>query len=262
MKVYVDLLLFLNFAFDFILLLLTSLLLKRKASLIRLFIGALIGSFTIFILFIPFTTLSLFLIKVVLSIIISIITFGYKDIKYLTTNLFYFYINSLVLGGFLYYLNIEFSYKNIGMIFYSKGLNINYIFLLIFSPIILIIYKKQLNKLKEINSYYYSVDVYLNDKIIKLNAFLDSGNTLVDPITNKKVIISNNKELLKYLKNNNYYLVPYESINTSGLIKCIKVNKIYIKDIGIRKDVVIGITNEKIKVNGVDTILNYLLMKG
>lgn len=262
MKIYLDLVLFLNFAFDFILLLVVSLVLKRNASLLRITLGALTGSFTILVLFIPFTTLTLFLMKIILSILIIIITFGLKDIKYILTNLFYFYITSIILGGFLYYLNIELSYKNIGMIFYHKGMSINYIFLLIVSPLILLIYIKQMKKIKETNSFIYKVDIYLkNKKVVRLNGFLDTGNTLLDPYKKRKVIIVNSKEIETYMNKNNFFLVPYESVNTNGLLKCIKVDKIYIEGLGIKKDVLVGITKEKIKMNGINCILNYLLLE-
>ncbi len=261
MKVYIDLLLFLNFAFDFILLQTTSAILKRRVSLCRLFLGALIGSLTIFALFIPLTTLSLFLLKIILSFIIIVSTFKYVDIKYTLTNLFYFYILSIILGGVLYYLNIEFSYKNIGMVFYHKGLSINYILILLAGPISLIMYKKQMKKLKDINTLHYKVNVYLNGKIVKMNGFLDTGNTLVDYISKRPVIITNNKEILNYINSNSYYLIPFESVNSKGFIKAIKIDKIYIEDVGLFNNVVIGITNDKLKHGGIDCLLNYLLME-
>lgn len=262
MKIYLDLVLFLNFAFDFILLLTVSLVLKRRTSIKRITLGALIGSITIIVLFIPFTTLTLFIMKILLSIIIVITTYGLKDLKYILTNLFYFYITSIILGGFLYYLNIEFSYKNIGMVFYHKGIGINYIFILLASPIILYIYTKQMKKYKEISSYNYKVDVYLtNDKIIKLNGFMDTGNTLVDPYKKRKVIVVNSGLLDEFITETNLVLVPYESVSTTGLLKCIKVEKIYIEGLGIKTDVLIGITKDKIKMNGINCILNYLLME-
>lgn len=261
MKIYVDLLLFLNFSFDFLLLLTTAVIQKRKVSFKRLTLGSLLGSITIMVLFIPFTSLTLFILKILLSILIILSTFGYKDLKYTLNNLFYFYITSIILGGFLYYLNIEFSYKNIGMIFYHKGLSINYIFILLFAPIILLIYKKQIANVKLTNSLHFKVDVYIKDKIITLNSYLDTGNTLKDPYTNKKVIITNSKEFISHTKDLPYFFIPYESINTTGLLKCYKINKAYIDRIGFRKDVVVGIVNEKLKVNGIDCILNNLLME-
>lgn len=261
MKIYIDLVLFLNFAFDFILLLTVSIILKRRSSLKRISLASLFGSITILVLFIPLTTLTLFILKILLSIILVTISYGIKDLKYVITNLIYFYLTSIVLGGFLYYLNIEFSYKNIGMIFYHKGMGINYIFILIASPIILYLYTKQMKKLKEENSLHYSVDIYIKDQIIKLNGFLDTGNTLVDPYKRRKVIMVNNNKLKDITENMRFILVPYESINSSGLLKCIKPDKIYIEGLGIRKDVLIGLTDEKLKKNGINCILNYLLLE-
>ena len=262
MKIYIDLLLFLNFAFDFILLMTTSLILKRNTKLIRIFIGALIGSITIIVLFIPFTTLSLFIVKIFLSIIIIISTFGFKDIRYTLNNLFYFYITSILLGGFMYYLNVEFSYKNIGMVFYHKGIGTNYLFILVVSPIILLLYLKAMKKYKQDNTLNYKVDVYIRNKVINLNGFMDTGNTLIDPYSNKKIIIVYKKRLENIVNDSNYFLVPIESVNNRYLLKCIKVDKVYIEGLGIRKDVVIGISNDKIKRNGIDCILNYLLLEG
>lgn len=262
MKIYVDLIFFLNFMFDFILLITTNIVLKRKSSLKRITLGSLIGSLTIIVLFVPLTTLSLFILKILLSISIMLITFGYKDLKYTLTNLFYFYIVSIILGGFMYYLNVEFSYKNIGMIFYHKGLSINYIFIILVSPLVLIIYQKQMKTLREISNLYHTVEVYLNDKIIYLKGFMDTGNTLVDPLTKRIVIITNSREFIKIVKNNMYYLVPYESVKMSGLIKCYKVDKVFIKEFGEVKNVLVGITDDKLKYNGINCILNYLIMEG
>ena len=261
MKIYLDLIIFLNFAFDFLLLLAVSVLLKRRASIKRITISSIFGSVTIIILFVPFTTITLFILKILLSIIMVMVAYGIKDLKYILTNMLYFYLTSIILGGFLYYLNIEFSYKNIGMVFYHKGMGINYIFILIASPIILYIYTKQMKKIKEINSYNYNVDVYVENKMIELHAFMDTGNTLLDPYKKRKVIISNSKKLKENLKEKNFLLVPYESVNTSGLLKCIKVDKVYIEGLGIREDILVGLTDEKFKYDGIDCILNYLLLE-
>lgn len=261
MKIYLDLIIFLNFAFDFLLLLAVSVLLKRRASIKRITISSIFGSVTIIILFVPFTTITLFILKILLSIIMVMVAYGIKDLKYILTNMLYFYLTSIILGGFLYYLNIEFSYKNIGMVFYHKGMGINYIFILIASPIILYIYTKQMKKIKETNSYNYNVDVYVENKMIELHAFMDTGNTLLDPYKKRKVIITNSKKLKENLKEKNFLLVPYESVNTSGLLKCIKVDKVYIEGLGIREDILVGLTDEKFKYDGIDCILNYLLLE-
>ncbi|MDD6756542.1 MAG: sigma-E processing peptidase SpoIIGA, partial [bacterium] len=155
MKVYLDLIMILNFAIDFILLLSVSLMLKRNVSIYRIMLGSFIGGISILFLFFNMNSILLFLFKLIISIFMILITFGYKTIKYTLINLLYLYMSSIILGGFLYLLNLEFSYKNIGIIFFNNGLSINFIFLLIVSPIILYIYIKQTKSLKYNYSNYY-----------------------------------------------------------------------------------------------------------
>ena len=72
MKIYVDLVLFLNFFFDFLLLLATSLILRRNVNIKRILLGALIGSLSIFLLFVSINSFTLFLIKILISILIHL----------------------------------------------------------------------------------------------------------------------------------------------------------------------------------------------
>ena len=83
---------------------------------------------------------------------------------------------------------------------------------------------------------------------------MDSGNSLIDPFSNKKVIIIN-KDV-----DEDFYLVPYKTIDSESLIKCFKPRKVYIDGIGERNDVVVGVINKKF--NGFNCLLNYKLMEG
>ena len=105
MKIYVDLVLLLNFGFDLILLFTVAIILRRQTNLKKLILGALVGSITILSMFIEMKSLELFLVKILISIFMVIITFGYRDIHYMFKNLFYLYTSSILLGGFLYFLN-------------------------------------------------------------------------------------------------------------------------------------------------------------
>ena len=53
MKVYLDLVMFINFFLDFLLLLGVSIILKRNASIKRVILGSFFGGISILILFIP-----------------------------------------------------------------------------------------------------------------------------------------------------------------------------------------------------------------
>ena len=100
-------------------------------------------------------------------------------------------MTSIILGGFLYYLKIEFSYSNKGFVFYYEGLAINYLFLLLLAPIILYVFIKSIKVLKEIKNYYYKVNIiFLNNYELKVSGFLDTGNKIIDPVTNKPIFKS------------------------------------------------------------------------
>ena len=172
MKIYLDLLLFLNFFLDFILLLCVSLILKRNAKLKRLLLASLIGALSIFSLFYPFNSFTLFLLKAVISIFMVLISFGFKDIKYTINNIIYLYLVSIILGGALYLINDSLAYKNTGLIFYHNGFSINLVLVFILSPIILFIYVKKQRKLKEEYVKKYEVKItFLNGKTKLLTVF-------------------------------------------------------------------------------------------
>lgn len=262
MKVYLDLILILNFLFDFLLLLIVGILLRRNASLKRLMLGSLVGSFSVLFLFLDLSSLGLFILKFLISILMVIVSFKFKDIKYTFRNILYLYTSSIILGGFLYMLNVEFAYKQDGLIFYHNGLSINWIVLLITSPIILYIYLKQGLYLKNNYSNYYLVDIYLKDDKVSVSAFLDTGNQLIDPYQKRPIILVSKHELDGYYNDEDIILVPYESLNYHGLLKCIKPDKIIILGVGVRNNLLVGISEDKIQIDGIDCILHTKLLEG
>ena len=87
-----------------------------------------------------------------------------------------------------------------------------------------------------------------------LNGYMDSGNELIEPFTNRKVIIINKKDLKE-----NYYFVPYKTIDNSSLIRCFNPKKVYIDGLGERNDISVGVINKKFK--GFNCLLNYKLLE-
>lgn len=263
MKIYLDLIFILNFGFDFLLLLVVGIVLRRSATIKRLLLGALTGGLSIFILFFNINSFELFLLKIIISIFMVIISFKYRNLKYTGYNLFFLYTASLLLGGFLYFLNVEFSYKQDGLIFYHNGLSINWILLLIVSPIILYVYIKQAFNLKNNYSNYYQIDIYFKDGSQKqLSAFLDTGNQLIDPYKKRPIILVNKKEVINRYSDSDIVLVPYETLNNHGLLKCIIPEKVFILGVGMKKNVLLGISEKDIRIDGVDCILHSKLMEG
>jgi len=258
MRIYLDLIFLLNFGFDFLLLMSTSIILRRNVKVRKILLGGLLGGISTFLLFIKINSFELFLFKIIISLLMVLLTFGFKNIQYTIKNMYYLYTISIVLGGFLYFLNIQFSYKQEGLIFYHNGLSINFIVLIISSPIIIYTYIKQILNLKNNYSNYYKIDIYLKDGTIKkFNAFLDTGNKLYDPYKKRPIIIVYEKTI----KYKNVLMVPYNGVNSHGLLKCIVPEKIYIKGIGFKKNVLIGLSEEEFDIDGVNCILHTKLLE-
>ena len=259
MKIYIDLVLLLNFGFDFLLLLSVSLILRRNVPIYKLLIGAFIGSISVLTLFTHINSIELFLLKIIISILMVITSFKFKTIKYTIKNLLYLYISSIVLGGGLYLLNIELTYKNQGIIFYKNKMSINFIILVILAPIIIYIYIKECKNLKNNYSNYHQVKIKIKNKTINCTGFLDTGNKLKDPYKKRPIILINNNYLSK--TDTSKIMVPAQTIIGTKLIECIKINELYIDNQKIKKEVLLGIIDKKIKIDGIDCLLHYKIME-
>jgi len=262
MTIYLDLLFILNFSFDFILLLSVNIVLKRMVKIRRIIVGSLIGALSIFFLFLPLNSITLFILKFVISLLMILVTFKYKDLKYTINNILYLYVISILLGGALYYLNVEFSYKQVGIIFINKGMSINYIILLILSPLVIYTYIRQIKSLKNNYIYYYVIKiVFKNNMELILNAFLDSGNKLKDPITNKSIILVPKSLVEEVIRIRSPIYVPYTSLNNHGLLKCIAPKYIEIDNKRCFK-LLVGLSEDKFSMDGVECIINTDIMEG
>lgn len=240
MKVYIDLVFLLNVYLDFLILLTTSLILKRNVSLKRIFLGSLVGGLTIILLLFDMSNLILLFWKFIFSLLMILVTFSFKNIKYFLNNLAYLYITSIVLGGGLYLLDLELSFNNI-------------LFVLICSLILLFFYLKEIKKLRINYSNYVKVIIEYKKKQFNFVGYIDTGNKLIDQYHHRPISLIYTDKIKYDLKES--ILVPYETASGRGVLQCIKVNKLII-DNKIYKNSLIGFVKEKIKIDGIDIILN------
>lgn len=249
--VYIDLLVLQDLIYNYVILFGVSILLKRITNIKKIFLSSTIGTIPLIFLFLNINNLLIFFISFLFSIIMSIITFNYKDILYTIKNIFYMYTTSIFIAGSINIININLL-PNI------NNYLLNIIVLIIIAPIITYIYIKSINKFKENYSNYYKVDIYLKEEKITLTAFLDTGNKLIDPYKKRPIILVN-KSLIDITKQK-IILVPYHTVNNRDLLKCIIPQKIFIHDIGYKTNFLIGLMDE-INIEGVDCILNSKLLE-
>lgn len=261
MKIYLDLVLFLNFGLDFILLMSVSYILRRNVPIKNIVLGSFVGAFSIFGLFLRLNNIEVLIYKILSSILMIIACFKYRTLKYTIKNLIYLYILSFVLGGCLYFLNDQIAYKNIGIIFYHKKVNVNYIFILILGIVIYYLYLKQLKQLKLVYSNYQNVMIVFKNNIINCTGYVDSGNKLIDPVSKCKIILLDKRQMIFDINNFKMNLVPYKTASSTSLLKCIKPDKIFINNKLVSNTYLVGLMEESINIDGVDALLNQEIME-
>ena len=248
MTIYLDLLFLLNFIYDLLLLLTVSVTLKRNTKFKRILLGSSFGAISTFIILIPINKYLLLILKILTSVIMLIITYSFKNIKYFLNNLLYLYMTSVILAGFLYFLKLEFN-------------NLSYLISLSIAPLILYLYVREQKKLKEIVNYYKKVIVtFKNNKTLSLNGFIDSGNKLKDPITGKYIILVNKKTLKGIYNIRSPMYVPIKTINNKSLLPCISIKNIII-DNKTYNNYLLGISDTFNGFDNINCLLNYHLLE-
>lgn len=250
MKIYLDLIYIVNLIFDFVLLFFVSYFLKRRVKLYRIFLGALVGSFSVVFLFLPLSNISLIFLKIITSILMILTTFGYQNKKYFKMNLIYLYIISIILGGILYFVITNLKYNTNAL---SSNLSLNFIILLFIGPILTFIYLKQEKNYKNTYSLIHKIQFDINNKTFTYNAYLDTGNKLCDPYKKRPILLVYDKNLIFSYEDS--ILVPYKTLEHEGVLKCKKVSNFKIDDKEINTNILVGITNKKFELEGIECVL-------
>lgn len=199
MTVYLDAIWFLNFTFDFLLLKITAIVLKRQTATWRLILGAFIGSLIVVLMFTSLQAIVTHtLVKLAFSIAMILISFGFKRFRYTFENLLVFYITTFAAGGGMigvhYFFQVDQTFAKEAILTLTEGMGdpVSWLFVIIGFPIVLYLSRSQ-STLVESRKYKYdqlaSVYLKIEDEEIELRGLIDSGNQLQDPITKSPVMI-------------------------------------------------------------------------
>lgn len=282
---YVDLLLIENFIINLIIMHITSRLSKVKTTKIKLILGSALGALYVLVVFFPSLKIFLtLLMKIAVSILMIIIVFTPERFKDFFKTLAIFYIVTFAFGGAafaLFYLTGQ--GKVINGIFFINSFPSSLLVIALGVGYILLVSCWDYIQNRIMNeSFMYNLEIQINNKNIKVDAILDTGNSLKDPISNLPVIVVeydaiklalpdrmsnifgsqkddvNYERLYKLLENTDWIfkirLIPFSTLGKqNGILVGIKPDgvtlssKKYIKEI---KDVVIGIYNNKLSKTG------------
>ncbi len=270
-----------NFIINFLILILTNVITKSKVPKRNIILGSIVCSLYSLVFFSPkLIFLTKFYMKIIISIVIVKLTFNSRNIKKIIYQLIGFYIISFVFAGAI--IGISFNFSDISKLLFKK-LNIieifksKYVFIglligILASYKIFTYYHER--SLKE--KYIANVTIVYREKEINVRALIDTGNSLVEPFTNKPVFVVEFEEIKEILpiKLNEMFLkekigndllfledvlmdlkddiplrlIPFRSIgNSSGLLLGFKPDYLRIslnseKEI-LEKNIIVGIYN-------------------
>ncbi|PDZ75286.1 sigma-E processing peptidase SpoIIGA [Bacillus pseudomycoides] len=196
--VYADVVWLLNACIDFLLLLLTATVLKKKIKRWRLVLGTFIGSTIVIFAFTPFASMMTHpIMKLLYSLLIVYTAFGFSTFRDYTQIVFTFYFVTFMVGGGL--IGTHFFLQTNDMVdglvqakAMSYGDPVSWMFVILGFPIIYYFSKKRIENVEVTKIHYdqiVQVNIRLVENEIKLDGLIDSGNQLHDPITKTPVMI-------------------------------------------------------------------------
>jgi stage II sporulation protein GA (sporulation sigma-E factor processing peptidase) len=283
LTLYLDIIWLLNFLFDSLLLYLTRFILKRRTKKWRVFLGGFFGSLIIFAPLTPFAMVSSTIFKIFISILMVIIAFGFKRMKYFLVNLAVFYLVTFATGGAMigvhYLMNFDYNLANALFLPYIQGFGdpISWIFVILGFPIVWYLSKNTFEQFENVKiqaDQLIDLDVFIFHQPIRLKGLVDSGNQLYDPLTKRPVMIVSLDSLSEYLPNelrsvfenvnqflddenvvpvewmNRLSVVPYRVVGQDHqLIVTFRPDKVILyqdKEVLQTEKVLIGIVNQKL----------------
>ena len=258
MKIYADVLFFINFISSYVLLDLTARITHNRPRLRRLVITAAIGAFLAVAGFCAGEYAGA--VKILSAIALPIAAFGFRGAD-TVRQVIVFSLLSVVMAGIFAFLSNSsqtvvmrngIMYFDLSVMRFLTVFTISYI---IISLSVWIIKRRRYVKCRRLA-------ITLKDKTVRVTALVDSGNVLREPVTGKDVIIVEWEKIRHLFDGMEYadfkretekyklWLVPYHSLgNTGGLIYAFLADDICVIDEKRRVGrLFIGITNEKLSV--------------
>lgn len=196
MVAYLDLIILENLCMNYLIIYTTGRLLGRKIKKGRILISSVLGGLCIFSLYVNIPTYLMNILKAAMAFLLVKIAFNSKKISKTTKEVLVFLGVSFMYAGcalgFIHLTKPKVIYIVNGVIIGGE-----YIFeLVLFSAIISFILIKTCLKLLKIRQRFSKDDmickteVIKNNKYVKINALLDTGNLLTDPISKNPVIVA------------------------------------------------------------------------
>jgi stage II sporulation protein GA (sporulation sigma-E factor processing peptidase) len=282
---YVDVIWFLNFCIDFILLWLTAWLLKRTISWKRISAASVTASGYVFIILWPdLSFLYHPVLKFFFSVCIVLIAYGFRRPSFIIKNLCMFYFVSFISGGGIfaahYFMQSSSDIVQGVLVTSSGGMGdpISWMFVIAGFPALIYFSRKRADdvKVQKINYEQMTETVIsFNGIPIRTKALIDSGNKLLDPVSRLPVVIldmnvhgSHFPENIRKLAEDytrfgeneicpqwesRIRLVPFRSVGHQQFLLCVKPDSIEVQHSGrswIAGKALVGLSMTNLSADG------------
>lgn len=231
MKIYADILVLENCIVDFFLLTLTMKCIKHKCKTSKLIISSFIGGIYTLVLIMPrLNILAYFPVQLGVVFIMIRIVYGKSSIFNLIKLAAIFLMISFTLSGICFLISLKADGFIVGTSYKIEKYSVKYIMLGMM--IIYVSCSRIMDYVKEklfINNFNFNIEFEIEKKQYCFKGFLDTGNELVEYVTNLPCILIE-EDLIKDIKfnENNTYKIPYNSVGYGGYLKGIRINNIKI----------------------------------
>jgi len=298
--IFWDLIFLLSLLMDFLIIQLTSLILRKRSSIFRSFLGAFIGSIGVLLAFTQYSyVFAPVFMKILLSFVIVFVSFGRQKFAVFLQLLSAFYFSTFIIGGSIFGLHYLFStqeYTAETIKSYNSfyGDPVCWYFVLALTPPVLFFSRKSTQSIAFTNwklNELYEIEIKWRKIVICVKGLMDSGNSLVEPLTRKPVIILDvseqdynlPSELVNLVRQNHFNMqdedvinklsffqatfAPYKSIGQSNqFIVAVKPTSVRIKIKGKwyqSSSVLIGLSHVTLSSDGIfKCILHPKMMEG
>ncbi len=232
MTIYGEYLFIQNYIVTFVLLLLTARLTGYMPSLSRLAIGAFWGAMCSFIIFLNMTPALSILVRVAIGFICVCITFGIRNL--LKTTALY-YILTFLSGGMVLAISMWIQRPVIshqGIIYMESFTYLKIMCLGVLAFGFTYWFIKFIRKANVGTCVRGKVTLVMDGNTYLFRGFVDSGNSLKDPIFHRPVILIDQKgaKKLHFSPKNfpeKFALVPYRAVGTDcGLLESVRIDKV------------------------------------
>lgn len=282
--IYVDILICVNLFINYFILIAVTKFLFLKIHKWRLFLGALLGAaYSLYILIPePIWIISL-LIKLLMSVTIILVAFGFHKILELFKIVLCFFGINFGFSGVMFALwctlkPMGLIVKN-GVVYFSLSP-----ILLISSTVVSYLIIEFINKIvgkQQERELFYEIFVEIFSHTLKLKAKLDTGNTLKEPFSGIPVIVVK-KEKIKHIIPENFLeimntfeienysnslnllktirLIPFKTIHGSGVLPAFKTDKIIINKQNLTKEGYLAVCSKDILEKNYDALIGIELI--